>query len=133
MISNNSFQENEKSSSLSSNDEGQEEDSNIKKPKNNKKRKVENSSSINSLNFQKQFENNSNKNVCFYNNNEVDENCFRNDITFFRSPKVYSNHTSNKSLKSDINSYFLNISDYSNLNNTNFKPYYIHDNEYKFI
>ena len=82
LISNNSFQENEKNSSLSSNDEGQEEDSNIKKPKNNKKRKVENSSSINSLNFQKQFENNSNKNVCFYNNNEVDENCFRNDIYY---------------------------------------------------
>ena len=120
LISNNSFQENEKSSSLSSNDEGQEEESKNKKPKNNKKRKVENSSSINSLNFQKQFENNSNKNVCFYNNNEVDENYFRNDITFFRSPKVYSNRTSNKSLKSDINSYFPNISDYSNLNIDNF-------------
>ena len=128
LISNNSYQENEKSSSLSSNDEGQEEESKNKKPKNNKKRKVENSSSINSLNFQKQFENNSNKNVCFYNNNEVDENYFRNDITFFRSPKVYSNRTSNKSLKSDINSYFPNISDYSNLNIDNFNKNYAHEN-----
>ena len=135
LISNDSYQENEKSSSLSSNDDAPEDESKSKKPKNNTKNKIKNSSSINSQNIQKQIEENSNKNMYFLNNNnnEAEENYFRNDITFFRSPKIYSNHTSNKSLKSDMkgdyfNNYMLNISDYSNLNVDNFNQNYSHEN-----
>ena len=133
-ISNDSYQDNEKSSSLSSNDEDQEQDTKNEKSMDKKKKKIKNLSSINSQNRQKQFETNSNKNTFFYNNNnEAEENYFRNDIAFFSSPKIYSNHTSNKSLKSDMkgdyfNNFMLNISDYSNLNVDNFNQNYPDEN-----
>ena len=134
-ISNDSYQENEKSSSLSSNDEDQEQDTKNEKSMDKKKKKIKNLSSINSQNMPKQFENNSIKNAIIYNNNnnEAEENYFRNDIAFFSSPKIYSNHTSNKSLKSDMkgdyfNNFMLNISDYSNLNVDNFNQNYADEN-----
>ena len=133
LISDNSYIENDVSSSLSSNEDEQNNESKKKKQKVKKEEKLKNSNSINSKGIQTQFEKNSNKNIYVYNNNEIDENYFKNDITFFRSPKIYSNRTSNKSLKSEtkgdyFNNFISNINDFSNYNNDNFNKNYALEN-----
>ena len=136
LISNTSLQE-EKSSSLSSDDEGKDNSIQKKMEINKIENKVNNSQSINSrvqsMNSKTKsikLEKNSNKNINIY-NNEIDENYFKNDITFFKSPRIYSNHTSNKSLKSDpkgdFNNFILNANDsinYNNLDNYNKNYFY---------
>ena len=133
LISHGSNEENDKSSSLSSDDEEQKTDTK-KKVKKNKEEKLKNSSSINSKNMSAKMENNSNKNVYIYGgNNDNDENYFKNEITFFRSPKINSNHTSNKSLKSDAkgdnyNNFMLNINETNNYNIDNINKNYTLEN-----
>ena len=80
------------------------------------------------------MENNSNKNVYIYGgDNDIDENYFKNEIKFFRSPQMNSNHTSNKSLKSDakgdnFNNFILNINDQNNCNIDNINKNYTLEN-----
>ena len=105
LISNTSLQE-EKSSSLSSDDEGKDNSIQKKIEINKIANKANNSQSINSrvqsMNSKTKsikLEKNSNKNINIY-NNEIDENYFKNDITFFKSPRIYSNDaTTNTSEK----------------------------------
>ena len=99
LISDNSYVDNDVSSSLSSNEDEQNNETKKKKQKIRKGEKLKNSNSINSKGIPYNYEKNSNKNVYVYNNNEIDENYFKNDIAFFSSPHIYSNRTSNKSLK----------------------------------
>jgi hypothetical protein len=115
LISDNSYVDNDVSSSLSSDDDKQNNETKKRKLKIKKDTKIINSNSLNSQGLAK-FEKNSNKNVYVYNNNDIDENYFKNDIAFFRSPQIYSNRTSNKSLMSDpkgdfINNFMLNMND----------------------
>ena len=133
LISHGTNEENDKSSSLSSDDEEQKPDTKNKNKK-NKGEKLKNSSSINSKNISVKMENNSNKNVYIYGgNNDIDENYFKNEIKFFRSPQMNSNHTSNKSLKSDAkgdnyNNFILNINDQNNCNIDNINKNYTLEN-----
>ena len=121
VISDNSYVENDMSSSLSSPDEDQNEEIQNDRPKNHKKEKIKNSNSINSKTMLSKAEKNSNKNVYSY-NNELEENNFKYELNFFSSPQVYSNRTSNKSLKSDtkgdcFNNCMLGMNDLNNYNN----------------
>ena len=133
LISDNSYVDNDVSSSLSSNEDEQNNETKKKKQKIRKGEKLKNSNSINSKGIPYNYEKNSNKNVYVYNNNEIDENYFKNDIAFFSSPQIYSNRTSNKSLKSDakgdyFNNFISNMNDSSNYNIDNFNKNYAFDN-----
>ena len=130
---NDSYVENDVSSSLSSNDEEQNNEIIKNKTKNKNDTKIKNQISLNSNNMPKKIEKSSNKNVYAYNNNDIDENYFKNDITFFRSPQIYSNRTSNKSLKSDqkgdyFNNFVLNMNDSINCNIDNYNKNYAFEN-----
>ena len=133
LISDNSYLDNDVSSSLSSNEDEQNNETKKKKKSIKNGEKLKNSNSINSKGIQNKFEKNSNKNVYVYNNNEIDENYFKNDIAFFRSPQIYSNRTSNKSLKSDakgdnFNNFIPNMNDSGYYNIDNFNKNYALDN-----
>ena len=133
LISNNSYVDNDVSSSLSSNEDERNNETKKKKQKIRKGEKLKNSNSTNSKGIPYIYEKNSNKNVYVYSNNEMDENYFKNDIAFFRSPQIYSNRTSNKSLKSDskgdyFNNFIPNMNDSSNYNIDNFNKNYTFDN-----
>ena len=132
LISDNSYVDNDVSSSLSSDDDKQNNETKKRKYKIKKDAKIINSNSLNSQGLAK-FEKNSNKNVYVYNNNDIDENYFKNDIAFFRSPQIYSNRTSNKSLISDpkgdfINNFMLNMNDSVGYNIDNFNKNYALEN-----
>ena len=79
LISDNSYVDNDVSSSLSSDDDKQNNETKKRKYKIKKDAKIINSNSLNSQGLAK-FEKNSNKNVYVYNNNDIDENYFKNDI-----------------------------------------------------
>ena len=127
LISDNSIDDNNVSSSLSSNEDEQNNETKNRRHKIKKEGKIINSNSLNSQGMAK-IEKLSNKNY-YYNNNDLDENYFKNDIAFFRSPQIYSNRTSNKSLMSDpkgdlINNFMLSVNDSNIYNIDNFNKNY---------
>ena len=104
LISNNSYKDNDVSSSLSS---IEEDEQNSPKNKQSKKKDQNNKKLKNN-----KIEKNSDKNIQIQNTNDIDENYFKNDFTLFASSQIYSNHTSNKSLKSDYKGDYFNNSNY---------------------